>query len=97
MRACWLVQGSAVCDQCYGCQIRLLLEIRKWVDTRGGGGPFPDAEALPIMKQEDAIDRYHQHTKNCPSCSGVGALPLYSYPKRLACGTKLNNGCVRRP
>ena len=49
----------------------LLVKMRSWVDGRGGGGPFPDEESLPDMTEEVAIDRYHQHTKNCPFCSVV--------------------------
>ena len=47
------------------------MDTRKWLDTRGGGGPFPNDQGLPVMKHEDVADRYHQHTKDCPCCSGV--------------------------
>ena len=47
------------------------------MDGRGGGGPFPGTEALPDMTEEQIVDRYHQHTKHCPSCSVVR---VYSCP-----------------
>ena len=45
--------------------------MRKWADTRGGGGPFPNAGPSAPISKEQAIDRLHQHTLSCPSCSVV--------------------------
>ena len=49
----------------------MISQMRKWVDTRGGGGPFPNAGPPAPLSKEEAIDRLHQHTLTCPSCSGV--------------------------
>ena len=57
----------------------LLVKMRSWIDGRGGGGPFPNADALPDMTEEQVVDRYHQHTKNCPSCSVVRTPSLNLY------------------
>lgn len=53
------------------CTCRMISQMRRWVDTRGGGGPFPSAGPPPSLSKEEAIDRLHQHTLNCPSCSAV--------------------------
>ncbi len=50
---------------------RLVVATRKWLDSRGGGGPFPGARPLPAMTNEQMTDRYSQHTRDCPSCSAV--------------------------
>lgn len=50
---------------------RLIAQMRKWADTRGGGGPFPNAGPPAPLSKEQAIDRLHQHTLGCPSCSAV--------------------------
>ncbi|BDA47256.1 Protein TIC 55, chloroplastic [Coccomyxa sp. Obi] len=47
---------------------RMVVEFRKWLDSRGGGGPTP-GDPGPILDDRKALlDRWEQHTKNCPSC-----------------------------
>lgn len=53
------------------------MATRKWLDTSGGGGPFPGAAPLPAMTNEQLTDRYSSHTRDCPSCSAV--CPLSSF------------------
>ncbi|CAL5229391.1 g12709 [Coccomyxa viridis] len=48
---------------------RMIAQMRKWADTRGGGGPFPNAGPSAPISKDQAIDRLHQHTLSCPSCS----------------------------
>lgn len=62
---------------------RMLAEMRKWVDTIGGGGPFPGTKAPAPIPKREALDRLHQHTMICPSCSGV-SLPLARAPGILS-------------
>ena len=57
-----------------GC--RSVVAWRKWLHGRGGGGwqralgqdPAPPP---PLMPREALLDRYHQHTRLCPSCKKV--------------------------
>lgn len=64
----------------------MLAEMRKWVDTVGGGGPFPGAKAPALIPKREALDRLNQHTMICPSCSGVSSSPLRA-PEKLSCKT----------
>ncbi|CAL8461632.1 g1163 [Coccomyxa elongata] len=50
---------------------KMLAEMRKWVDTIGGGGPFPGTKAPALIPKREALDRLNQHTMICPSCSGA--------------------------
>ena len=63
------------CAKAFSAMRSLLVRMRNWVDGRGGGGPFPNEESLPDMTEEQVVDRYHQHTKDCPSCSVVRSPP----------------------
>jgi hypothetical protein len=54
----------------------LVVAFRTWLDTVGGGGPFgplPLAAGYPqpITSRRELLDRYHQHTASCSSCSKV--------------------------
>lgn len=56
---------------------RLVAAFRKWLDMRGGGGPptkLPSQLPPLVDRQEVFLNRYEQHTKHCPYCSGVSAL-----------------------
>lgn len=47
---------------------RMVLEFRKWLDKRGGGGPTP-GDPGPIQEdRQQLLSRWEQHTKHCPSC-----------------------------
>ena len=55
---------------------RLVAAFRKWLDTRGGGGPptrlAPGAALPPAAERQEAfLDRHDTHTRHCPYCSGV--------------------------
>ncbi len=47
---------------------RLVVGFRRWLDTRGGGGPTPGDPGPVETRREVLLDRLHQHTDNCPSC-----------------------------
>ena len=52
---------------------RMVLEFRRWLDSRGGGGPTP-GDPGPLLDDRHALlDRWEQHTKHCPSCLKVRA------------------------
>ncbi|EIE25056.1 hypothetical protein COCSUDRAFT_46572 [Coccomyxa subellipsoidea C-169] len=48
---------------------RFVAAYRKWLAGRGGGGPLPMPETSELQAQPQLLDRYSQHTQNCPSCS----------------------------
>ena len=50
---------------------RIVAAYRKWLAGRGGGGPLPMPEGSEVQPQPQLLDRFSQHTKNCPSCSRV--------------------------
>ena len=41
---------------------------KKWVDENMPSIPYFSNENNPLLKKEDALDRYQQHTKNCKHC-----------------------------
>jgi hypothetical protein len=46
--------------------------MRQWLDEHAGGGPFPqETGPRPELTHEAALDRYSQHTRDCPHCSQV--------------------------
>ena len=59
------------------CCCRLVAAFRKWLDMRGGGGPptkLPQKLPPLVDRQEVFLNRYEQHTRHCPYCSGVSIL-----------------------
>lgn len=56
-----------------------IIPFRRWVDTRGGHGPFginmvsdDFLKAVgPRLTNDELMDRYHSHTKNCKACSAA--------------------------
>ena len=52
---------------------RLVVGLRRWLDTRGGGGPTPGDPGPIESRREVLLDRLHQHTEKCPSCMEVTA------------------------
>ena len=57
--------------------LRSVLAWRKWFHRQGGGGPWAGAPSpAPDLAREQLLDRFHQHTQHCPSCSKVGPLLL---------------------
>ncbi|EIE23217.1 Rieske-domain-containing protein [Coccomyxa subellipsoidea C-169] len=50
-----------------------VLGWRKWYHKQGGGGFWEasgrEATPAPVLTREQLLDRYHQHTQNCPACS----------------------------
>jgi hypothetical protein len=60
---------------------RSVLAWRKWYHKQGQGGYWRatgrPATRAPDLTREQLLDRFHQHTQHCPSCSKVLAqLPL---------------------
>ena len=57
------------------CICRSVLAWRKWFHKQGQSGYWrqlgQEATPAPDLAREQLLDRYHQHTKNCPSCSKV--------------------------
>jgi hypothetical protein len=51
----------------------MVLEFRKWLDKRGGGGPTPGDPGAIQEDRRVLLDRYEQHTKHCPSCLKVSS------------------------
>ncbi|KAK9832649.1 hypothetical protein WJX81_007195 [Elliptochloris bilobata] len=47
---------------------RLVVGFRRWLDTRGGGGPTPGDPGPLEGRREVLLDRLHQHTEKCPGC-----------------------------
>ncbi|EIE23397.1 hypothetical protein COCSUDRAFT_47272 [Coccomyxa subellipsoidea C-169] len=47
---------------------RMVLEFRRWLDSRGGGGPTPGDPGPILDDRQKLLDRWEQHTKHCPSC-----------------------------
>ena len=65
---------------CCGC--RSVLAWRKWFHKEGRSGFWAqsrrEATPAPDLAREQLLDRYHQHTQNCPACSKVcGKIPLH--------------------
>ena len=56
---------------------RSVLGWRKWYHKQGGGGFWEasgrDPTPAPVLTREQLLDRYHQHTQNCPACSKVSS------------------------
>ena len=54
---------------------RSVLAWRKWFHKQGHSGYWQqigrEATPAPDLTREQLLDRYHQHTKNCPACSKV--------------------------
>ena len=50
---------------------RLVVGLRRWLDTRGGGGPTAGDPGPVEGRREVLLDRLHQHTEKCPSCMAV--------------------------
>ena len=52
-----------------------MLAWRKWFHKQGQSGHWRqlgrEAKPAPDLAREQLLDRFHQHTKNCPSCSKV--------------------------
>ena len=55
--------------------------MRQWVNLYHAD-PFPDEDLPPALSEEQLLDRYHSHTKNCASCSQ--ALKNLKKIKRIA-------------
>ena len=53
------------------CCARMVLEFRRWLDSRGGGGPTPGDPGPILDDRQKLLDRWEQHTKHCPSCLQV--------------------------
>lgn len=52
------------------------MDYRKWLDTRGGHGPFgPLKDVMEPLSKEVLTDRKSQHTDQCPSCTAVRPPP----------------------
>ena len=65
---------------------RLVAAFRKWLDMRGGGGPptkLPQKLPPLVDGQEVFLNRYEQHTRHCPYCSGASIL-THGHP--VLCG-----------
>ena len=52
---------------------RPVVDYRKWLDTRGGDGPFGPVPKLPAMPKEELCNRKSQHLDHCPTCTAVRA------------------------
>ncbi len=66
---------------------RSVLGWRKWYHKQGGGGFWEasgrEATPAPVLTREQLLDRYHQHTQNCPACSKVSHLWTADSPMSL--------------
>ena len=57
-----------------------MTDYRKWLDMRGGNGPFGPIPKVPVMRKEQLVDRKSLHTDHCFACSVVrprNAFPAY--------------------
>ncbi|EWM25140.1 pheophorbide a oxygenase [Nannochloropsis gaditana] len=67
-------------------------QFRRWIDTYGKGGPFGalTADALEELDYKTLpdvlLDRYHQHTRHCASCSRALACVRRWKPRILGAG-----------
>jgi hypothetical protein len=80
---------------CTWCD-RSVLAWRKWYHKQGQGGFWKaagrPATPAPELTREQLLDRFHQHTKQCPSCSKVTrcSMLIYAHP----CIQMLSHSCV---
>lgn len=81
MHVCVTLQYRPKIDNLYRLKFtslcRSVLAWRKWFHKEGQGGHWRASGQLatpaPQLSREQLLDRYHQHTKNCPACSKVRA------------------------
>ena len=50
-----------------------MTDYRKWLDARGGNGPFGPIPKVAMMRKEELVDRKSLHTDHCSVCSVVRA------------------------
>lgn len=51
-----------------------VVNLRKWLDVYGAGLPTLPSSAAdipPLLPREVVLDRFKQHTENCPHCSAA--------------------------
>ena len=60
---------------------RTVTELRKWLDTRGQGGPTPGHPGPILEDRRVLLDRYEQHVKHCKACQKVSSSSLQSLYK----------------
>ena len=56
---------------------RPVVDYRKWLDTRGGDGPFGPIPKVPAMPKEEIVNRKAQHTDHCVTCKAVRSQPAF--------------------
>ena len=83
--------SSAVCSaKCTGEGCRLVVGFKRWLDTRGSGGPTPGDPGPIETRRKTLLSRLHQHTDKCPGCMEVRS-SLCSWGAHLL----LRNGLLR--
>ena len=71
--------------------LRTVAEFRRWLDTRGEGGPSPGHPGPILEDRRMLLDRYEQHVKHCTACKKVICSPVQS-----PCVCHQGLACIRR-